>query len=343
MGGDHAPREIVRGAVLAARELGIRVALVGQPALVEAELAKNAPRPEGISLVPAGEVIAMDEHPAQAARHKKDSSVVVGLRLLKKGEAAAFVSAGNTGATLAASIMYLGRLRGIERPSLVALLPLSGRLTVMLDIGANADCKAKYLLQFAEMGSVYMQRVWKVERPRVALLSIGEEETKGNQLAQEAYALLKQAKHLNFVGNVEGRDVPAGVVDVIVTDGFTGNVVVKTMEGVANFIRGQIEGAIKGNPIYWLPGLALRGAFRGVQKKTDYREYGAGPLLGVNGLVFVAHGRSDALAIKSSLRVAREAVLSGMLEALRPAAGRESAEPGQPEPHDSPAIGTAGT
>ena len=216
-----------------------------------------------------------------------------------------------------------GRLRGIERPSLEALLPLSGRLTVFLDIGANADCKAKYLLQFAEMGSIYMERVWKVDRPRVALLSIGEEETKGNQLAQETYALLKEARHLNFIGNVEGRDIAGGVADVIVTDGFTGNVVVKTMEGIAGFIRGQIEGAIKGNPIYWLPGLALRGAFRGVQKRTDYREYGAGPLLGVNGLVFVAHGRSDALAIKSSLRVAREAAQSGMLEALRPAAGRE--------------------
>ena len=326
MGGDHAPQEIVQGAVLAARELGIRVALVGPPALVEAELARSSPRSEGITLVPASEVIAMDEHPAQAARHKKDSSIVVGLRLLKQGEAAAFVSAGNTGAVLAASIMYLGRLRGIERPSLVALLPLSGRLTVFLDVGANADCKPKYLLQFAEMGSVYMERVWKVERPRVALLSIGEEETKGNQLAQETYALLREARHLNFIGNVEGKDVPAGVADVIVTDGFTGNVVVKTMEGIANFIRGQIEGAIKSNPAYWLPGLALRGAFRSVQKRTDYREYGAGPLLGVNGLVFVAHGRSDALAIKSSLRVAREAALSGMLDALRPVAGREQPE-----------------
>ena len=332
VGGDHAPQEIVRGAVLAARELGIRVALVGPPALIEAELAQSAPRPEGITLVPASEVIAMDEQPAQAARHKKDSSIVVGLRLVKQGEAAAFVSAGNTGAVLAASIMYLGRVRGIERPSLVALLPLSGRLSVLLDIGANADCKPKYLLQFAEMGSVYMERVWKVERPRVALLSIGEEETKGNQLAREAYALLKEARHLNFIGNVEGRDIPAGVADVIVTDGFTGNVVVKTMEGIANFIRGQIEGAIKGNPVYWLPGLALRGAFRGLQKRTDYREYGAGPLLGVNGLVFVAHGRSDALAIKSSLRVAREAALSGVLEALRPTVGGEQADAREPAP-----------
>lgn len=318
MGGDHAPEEIVKGAVLAARELGIQVALVGPPALVEEELARAGPRPDGIRLVAASEVIAMDEHPAQAARHKKDSSIVVGLKLLKQGEADAFVSAGNTGAVLAGSIMYLGRLRGIERPCMVALLPLSGRLTLLLDVGANADCKPRYLVQFAEMGSIYMERVWKVERPRVALLSIGEEETKGSLLIQEVHALLKKASHLNFIGNVEGKDIASDVADVIVTDGFTGNVVVKTMEGMAAFIRGQLEGAIRSRWYYMLPGLILRGAFRGVQKRTDYREYGAGPLLGVKGLVFVGHGRSDAVAIRSALRVAREAVVSGMLEAMRP-------------------------
>jgi glycerol-3-phosphate acyltransferase PlsX len=318
VGGDHAPQEIVKGAVLAARELGIQVALVGPPALVEEELAKAGPRPQGIRLVAASEVIAMDEQPAQAARHKKDSSIVVGLRLVKQREADAFVSAGNTGAVLAGAIMYLGRLRGIERPSLVALIPLAGRLTLLLDVGANADCKPKYLLQFAQMGSAYMERVWKVEQPRVALLSIGEEETKGSMLTQETYALLKAASHLNFIGNVEGKDIVSGVADVIVTDGFTGNVVVKTMEGMATFIRGELEGAIRSRWYYWLPGLALRGAFSSVQKRTDYREYGAGPLLGVNGLVFLGHGRSDAVAIKSALRVAREAVVSGMLEAMRP-------------------------
>jgi glycerol-3-phosphate acyltransferase PlsX len=167
-----------------------------------------------------------------------------------------------------------------------------------------------------------------VEKPRVALLSIGEEETKGNLLAQEAYALLKKASHLNFIGNVEGKDIVSDVADVIVTDGFTGNVVVKTMEGIAGFIRGQLEGAIRSRWYYWLPGLALRGAFRGVQKRTDPREYGAGPLLGVNGLVFVGHGRSDAVAIRSALRVAREAVMSGMLEAMRssPEVGQAVAE-----------------
>ncbi|MFQ5879915.1 MAG: phosphate acyltransferase PlsX, partial [Dehalococcoidia bacterium] len=284
MGGDHAPREIVHGAVLAARQLGINVALVGIPERIVAELAKHGPKPDGISLVPASEVIEMDEHPAQAARHKRDSSIVVGLKLLKQGQADAFVSAGNTGAVMAAAIMYLGRLKGIERPVLVALLPLSGRLTVFLDVGANADCKPSYLLQFGQMASAYLETVWKVENPRVALLNIGEEESKGNQLSQEAYALLQESG-LNFIGNLEGKDITHAVADVIVTDGFTGNVVVKTMEGVADFIRSQIEAAIRSKWRYWLPGLALRGAFQGLRKRMDYREYGAGPLLGVNGLV----------------------------------------------------------
>jgi len=316
MGGDNAPAEIVKGAVIAARELGLRVALVGRPDAIEAELAKQGTRPETITIVAAPEVIEMDEPPAQAARHKKGSSIVVGLRLVKRGEADTFVSAGNTGAVMAAAIMYLGRIRGIERPSLVGLMPLSGKLTVFLDVGANADCKPVYLLQFAQMASAYVERVWKVERPSVALLNIGEEETKGSTLAQEAYGLLA-ASGLNFIGNLEGRDVPFGRADVIVTDGFTGNVVVKTMEGMADFIMGRLRTAIRSRPWYAAAGALLLPAFSGLRKKLDYREYGAGPLLGVNGLVFIGHGRSDARAITSALRVAREAVQSGMLEALR--------------------------
>ncbi len=316
MGGDNAPGEIVAGAVRAARELGLRVALVGPPEPITVELAKHGGKPDTVTIVPASEVIEMDEQPAQAARHKKDSSIVVGLRMVKDGQAGAFVSAGNTGAVMAAAIMYLGRIKGIARPTLVGLMPLSGKLTVFLDIGANADCKPSYLMQFAQMASAYMERVWKVERPKVALLNIGEEETKGSSLAQEAYALLAKSD-LNFIGNVEGRHVPTDIADVIVTDGFTGNVVVKTMEGMADFIMNQLRSAIKSRPWYAAAGLALRPAFNQMRKKMDYREYGAGPLLGVNGLVFVGHGRSDALAIFSALRVAREAVQSGMLEALR--------------------------
>ncbi len=316
MGGDNAPGEIVAGAVQAAREIGLRVALVGLPEPITVELAKHGGKPDTMTIVPASEVIEMDEQPAQAARHKKDSSIVVGLRMVKEGQAGAFVSAGNTGAIMAAAIMYLGRIKGIERPTLVAIMPLAGKITVLLDVGANADCKPNYLLQFAQMATAYLERVWKVERPKVALLNIGEEETKGSSLAQQAYALLAKSG-LNFIGNVEGRHVPTDVADVIVTDGFTGNVVVKTMEGMAEFIMNQLRSAIKSRPWYAAAGLALRPAFNQMRKKMDYREYGAGPLLGVNGLVFIGHGRSDARAIFNALRVAREAVQSGMLEALR--------------------------
>jgi len=333
MGGDNAPAEIVKGAVQAARELGVHVALVGPSERLVAELAKHAPgrkrgegEIEGISIVNASEVIEMEEHPAQAARQKKDSSIVVGLKLVKEGKAAAFVSAGNTGAVMAGAIMYLGRIRGIERPSLAGLLPLSGRLAVLLDVGANADSKPLYLLQFARMAAAYMERIWKKTNPTVALLNIGEEKEKGSTLAQEAYALLEESG-LNFVGNIEGRDVPFGKVDVIVTDGFTGNVVVKTMEGMADFVMGSIKSAIKSRPWYMAAGVALLPAFARIRKETDYREYGAGPLLGVNGLVFIGHGRSDARAIMSALRVAREAARAGMLEAIREVVPGHPAKP----------------
>lgn len=316
MGGDNAPAAIIQGAAWAARDLNIRVAIVGPQDVIEAELAKHSPRPPTVTVIHAPEVIGMDDEPAQAARRKKDSSIVVGLRAVKNGEADAFVSAGNTGAVMAASIMYLGRIRGIERPSLVGLLPLSGTLTALLDVGANADVKPEYMLQWGQMAAAYMEQVWKRKHPRVALLNIGEEESKGSTLAQEAYVLLK-ASGLNFIGNLEGRDVPFAKSDVIVTDGFTGNVVVKTMEGMADYILGEIRGAIRSRPWYMAAGVLLLPAFGKVRKTTDYREYGAGPLLGVNGLVFVGHGRSDAKAIYSSLRVAREAARSDMLAAIR--------------------------
>jgi len=316
MGGDDAPGEIVLGAVQAARDLGVSVALVGPEETLEAELAKHGPRPERITLVHAPEVIDMVESPARAARQKKESSIVVGLKLLKSGGADAFVSAGNTGAIMAGAIMYIGRVRGIERPSLAALMPLSGKLTVLLDVGANADARSSYMLQWAQMAVAYMERVWKRDNPTVALLNIGEEEGKGNTLTQEAYDLLK-ASPLNFIGNVEGRDLPFAAADVIVTDGFTGNVVVKTMEGMAEYVMGEIRSAIKSRPWYMAAGVLLLPAFGQVRKNTDYREYGAGPLLGTNGLVFIGHGSSDAKAISSALRVAAESARSGMLEAIR--------------------------
>ena len=313
MGGDNAP------GAMGAEESMSQQELVGQTEAIERELARLAPRPDPITIVDAPEVIDMGEHPAQAARQKKQSSIVVGLRMLKQREADAFVSAGNTGAVMAGAIMHVGRVRGIERPSLVGLLPFAGKLTAFLDVGANADARPEYLLQWAQMAAVYMEHVWKVERPTVGLLNIGEEESKGSAVVQEAYELL-EASGLNFIGNVEGRDVPLGGADVIVTDGFTGNVVVKTMEGTADLIMTELRAAITSRPWYAAAGLVLTPAFGALRKKFDYREYGAGPLLGVNGLVFIGHGRSDARAISSALRMAREAAQSGMLQAIREAA-----------------------
>lgn len=335
MGGDNAPAAIVQGAAWAARDLNIHVAIVGPQDIIEAELAKHSPRPPTVTVIHAPEVIGMEDEPAQAARRKKDSSIVVGLRAVKNGQADAFVSAGNTGAVMAASIMYLGRIRGIERPSLVGLLPLSGTLTALLDVGANADVKPEYMLQWGQMAAAYMERVWKRKNPRVALLNIGEEASKGSTLAQEAYGLLKTSG-LNFIGNLEGRDVPFAKSDVIVTDGFTGNVVVKTMEGMADYILGEIRDAIKSRPWYMAAGALLIPAFGKVRKHTDYREYGAGPLLGVNGLVFVGHGRSDAKAVYSSLRVAREAARSDMLAAIRSVAPPRDARDAEEEELSSP-------
>ena len=334
MGGDDAPGEIVLGAVQAARDLGVGVTLVGPQDVLEAEIAKHGARPDGVTVVHAPEVIEMEESPALAARQKKESSIVVGLKLVKSGEADAFVSAGNTGAIMAGAIMYIGRVRGIERPTLAALMPLSGKLTVLLDAGANADARPSYMVQWAQMAAAYMESVWKRDNPTVALLNIGEEEGKGNAVTQEAYGLLK-ASPLNFIGNVEGRELPFATADVVVTDGFTGNVVVKTMEGMAEYVMGEIRSAIKSRPWYMAAGVLLLPAFGQVRKKTDYREYGAAPLLGTKGLVFIGHGSSDAKAISSSLRVAAESAQSGMLEAIQqtvPASAKTAAALAADEP-----------
>ena len=321
MGGDRAPAESVRGALLANRELGIEVALVGQPEALHEELTRHGPAPSGIEVVAAREIIAMDEAPVQAVRQKKEASINVAMNLVKHGHAQAVVSAGSTGATVASALLNLGRVPGIERPALGAMAPYNARGLLVLDVGANADCKPSYLVQFARMGAVYMEKVYGIERPRVGLMNIGEEVTKGNELTQEVYKQLQQTD-LNFVGNIEPDKVHYGLADVIVTDGFTGNVAVKATEGVAEFIFHELRSTIMSRPHYRLGALLLRPAFLQMRRRMDYAEYGGAPLLGVNGVVIVAHGRADAQAIKNALRIAREAVTSGMMEALRGALGR---------------------
>jgi glycerol-3-phosphate acyltransferase PlsX len=311
MGGDHAPAEIVKGALLAVNELGVNVTLVGQRAAIERELAGAS---TGIAVLDAPSVIGMDEHPARAVRSKRDSSIVVGIERVKE-QGGAFVSAGNSGATMAAALLSLGRLPGVDRPALATVFPTRTGRVVVIDVGANADVRPDWLRQFAVMGSLYAEIVLGVSRPRVGLLSNGEEETKGNQVVQEAFPLLRESG-LNFIGNVEGRDIPAGKADVIVTDGFTGNVVIKLAEGVSETLFAILRDELTAS---WQTKLAagfLRPAFRRIAAKLDYAEYGGAPLLGVRGLAIIAHGRSDARAIKAAIRVAKNAIDQRLVEAI---------------------------
>lgn len=242
--------------------------------------------------------------------------MVVAMQMLKRGEVDAFVSAGNSGGCLAAAIFYLGRIKGVERPALSSVFPTRKGPAFLLDLGANTDCKPLYLLQFAIMGSIYAERVLGIANPRVAIVSNGEEEGKGSMLVQDTYPLLK-ASGLNFVGNVEGKDIPGGLADVVVTDGFTGNVIVKLSEGVAGFLLDMIKEEIKSRPLAVVGAALAKGAFNQVRKRMDYREYGGGALLGVDGVVIVGHGRSDSLAIKNAIRVARQSVDQSVIPAIR--------------------------
>ena len=316
MGSDRHPQPDVEGAVWAARENGVELVLVGNQAVVAAELARHDTGGLDIEVVHASEVIEMHEHPAAAVKSKQDASMVVAMKMLKARQVDAFVSAGNSGGVLATALFNLGRIRGVKRPALSSVFPTKQGFSFLLDLGANTDCRPEYLLQFAIMGSVYAERVLGVPRPRVAIVSNGEEEGKGNMLVQESVPLLK-ASGLNFVGNVEGKDIPAGQADVVVTDGFTGNVIVKLSEGVASFLLGLIKEEIKKRPLASAGALLAKPAFEAVRKRLDYREYGGGPLLGVDGVVIVTHGRSDSLAIRNSVRLAKDMVDRGTLQAIR--------------------------
>jgi len=319
MGGDHAPAVVVDGAVQAARELGIEVIFVGQRDVVEAELARFETTGLSLTVHHASEVISMDEHnPAAAIKAKRDSSMVVGMEFIKRREADAFVTVGHSGGALAAALFRLGRIRGIKRPALSTIFPSENPQghCFLLDIGANAVCKPEYLLQFAIMGCVYAERVLGVPNPRVAIVSNGEEEGKGNDLVRETVPLLR-ASTLNFVGNAEGKDIPWGIADVVVTDGFTGNVIIKLAEGVSRFLMDALKEEIMASNMAKVGGLLVRPAFDAVRHRLDYREYGGAPLLGVDGVVIVGHGRSDALAVKNGIRVATRTVENGVLEAIK--------------------------
>src|SRR6266478_5508458 len=308
MGSDKAPKPEIEGALQAARHHGVRVLLVGPGPRLKAELARYpGARRLPVEVVHASEVITMDDK-VDAVRAKRDSSLRVGLRLVLERKAAGFVTAGNTGAAMATAKMVLGGLPGVDRPALAAVIPTAvGTVAILLDVGANVDCKPQNLEQFAVMGEIYFRSMFGTRRPRVGLLSIGQEESKGNDLTREAFPLLKQLP-LNFIGNVEGRDLYNGKVDVIVADGFVGNVALKTSEGVANLVRATLKESLKATITRQVGYLLSRSAFADFKKRLDHTEYGGAPLLGVKGACFITHGSSNVNAIKNAIRVAAEFV-----------------------------------
>src|SRR5271170_1920229 len=304
MGGDHAPRPEVEGSVLAARELGIRIVLVGQPNAVRAELAKHAVPNLPIDVVAASDVITMQDHPAQAFRRKRDSSVHVAARLVREAKADGLVSAGNTGAVMTVAKFLLGTLESVDRVALAAPFPnAKGGVSVLLDVGANVDSRPEHLVQFAVMGEVYYRATFGHRRPRVGLLSVGAEEIKGNELTREVYTRLKKSP-VQFVGNVEGGDLFSGDVDVIVCDGFIGNIALKICEGLAVSIFDLLKKSLKSSLVSQVGAVLSQGAFKGLKKTIDYTEYGGAPLLGVRGVCVIGHGRSNASAVKNAIRVA---------------------------------------
>ena len=316
MGGDHAPRPEVEGAIVAAREFGVRILLVGLAPELKRELAKHSHRGLPIEIVPASEIISMEDSPSQAFRKKKDSSAHVATKLVRGGQADGLISAGNTGAVMAVARFGLGTLSSVDRAALAAPFPTArGGTSVLLDAGANVDSKPAHLVQFAVMGEIYYRAIFGTRRPKVALLSIGEEEMKGNELTREVHSRLKQST-LNFVGNVEGREIFGGDVDVIVCDGFIGNIALKISEGVAQHIVTLLKDALQSTLSSQVGYVLSRKAYKSFRKKIDYSEYGGAPLLGVRGVTVIGHGSSNAHAIKNAIRVATELVRGGVNERI---------------------------
>lgn len=317
MGGDAGPAVNVEGAVAAARELGLGVILVGVQEEIRRHLDRHDLRGLPIKVRHASEVVEMGESPSTALRKKKDSSIRVAVDLVRSGDADAVVSAGNTGAVMAITLVVLGPLAGVERPAIAAALPTLAGHAILLDVGANVDCKPRHLVQFAIMGNVYARQVLGKARPRVGLLSIGEEETKGNELTKEAFRALEEEPGIEFIGNVEGVDVFKGHADVVVCDGFTGNVALKIGESVAETIMALVREEVTADLRSRAGALLLKPAFRRLQRRLDYSEVGGAPLLGVNGITIISHGRSSAKAIRNALRVAGDCVKSRVLDNIR--------------------------
>ena len=302
MGGDHAPAQIVKGAVEAVKEReNLKVLLVGQEEAVRKELEVCGCTEDRITVVPASEVIETGEPPVTAIRGKKDSSIVVGLKLVKKGEADAFVSAGSSGAILVGGTTIVGRIRGIERAPLAPLIPTAKGVSLLIDCGANVDARSSHLVQFAKMGSIYMENIMGIRKPRVGIVNIGVEEEKGNALVKETYPLLKACEDINFIGSIEAREIPNGVADVIVTEAFVGNVILKLYEGVGATLISQVKKGMMSTLRSKIGALLVKPALKTTLKSFDASQYGGAPLLGLKGLVVKCHGNSKAAEVKNSI------------------------------------------
>jgi glycerol-3-phosphate acyltransferase PlsX len=328
MGGDYGPAVVVEGAAAASREFGASVVLVGDKAAVEREVIRLGAGHLPLEIRHASQVVGMGESPSQALRRKRDSSLRVAAQLVKDGEASAFVSAGNTGAAMAIAMFVIGVLPGVDRPAIAAVLPNLRRFTVLLDVGANVDPKPYHLLQFAVMGHVYARDILGLDNPRVGLLSVGEEEGKGNELTKEAYEQLKGSS-LNFVGNVEGRDIYNGRCDVVVTDGFTGNVALKISESLADMLSSMIKEELTRDVRSKVGAALALPAFGRFKRRIDYTEMGGAPLLGIDGAAIICHGASPVKAIKNAVRIAGEWARAGLNEHIKAALEAEVARGGR--------------
>ncbi len=325
MGGDHAPEAVVKGAVEALSMISADLVLIGMEDQIKAQLASLKYDANRLIIHHASEVIENEDKPVRAIKSKKDASMVVGFEMLKNGQIDALLSAGNTGALLAGGLLKVGRIKGLDRPALCLPYPTSKGFSVLIDAGSNADCKPHNLYEFAVMGTIYARDVLGIENPTVGIANIGIEEGKGNILVVDAYPILK-ASDLNFIGNIEARDIPDGVCDVIVCDGFTGNIILKLSEGVASSFSGMLKAQLMKTKKNMLLGLLLKGVFTELKKKMDYTEYGGAPFLGTEGLIVKAHGSSNAKAIKNAIRYAEVCVKSQVVERIREELGRKDLE-----------------
>lgn len=316
MGGDHAPQEIVKGSVQAANTLNVDILLVGQEGIIQNELKQYKYSADKIHIHHADEVITNDDVPTKAIKSKKNSSMVVGLKMLREKKGDAFVSAGNTGALLTGALLCVGRIKGIDRPALTPIIPTDKGCAILVDAGANTNCKPENFLQFGIMGSAYMKKVIGTDSPKVGLVNVGSEEGKGPDLIKTSYSLLQDAP-LNFIGNIEAREIPYGDVDVIVCDGFVGNVILKLMEGMGLTLYSNIKKIFTKNVLTYLGALLVKNGLKEFKKKMDYREYGGAPLLGINGVVIKAHGSSSAMSIYYAISQAQKFAETGVVDEIK--------------------------